>query len=112
MFTLAVYAIISAGLLLWLLARKARDRWVAAGDKAEALADLSKPATVDEHAARALAIVREKPLIPPRGTHRHPCGCWCGPDDRKRLCPTHALQAQDIRDMLRLETWERERHEP
>jgi hypothetical protein len=85
-------------------------RWRAAGTELER--QLSAAPTVDEHAAQALAAVREKPLIPARGWHVHPCGCWCGTDERKRVCPTHALEAQDIRDMLRLETWERERHEP
>ncbi len=62
---------------------------------------------VDEHATRALAIVREKP--PARTWHIQPCGCWCGDDGRTRVCPKHALEVQEIRDLL---AWERERHQP
>jgi hypothetical protein len=80
MFSLAVYAIISAGLLLWLLARWARDRWVAAGDKAEALADLSRPATVDEHAARTSAAMC--PLCRPWGAG----DCTCPRDCKHGDC--------------------------
>jgi hypothetical protein len=103
MFTLAVYGVICTGLLAWLGIRWWIDhRWIPAGEKAEALA----APTVD---AQALAVVREKPLIPARGWHVRPCGCWCGEDGRTRVCPTHALEVQEIRDLL---AWERERHEP
>jgi hypothetical protein len=64
-----------------------------------------KPA-VDEHAAQAIA-TREPPRL--RSWHKHPCGCWCGSDGRKRPCPKHALVEQEIRDLL---AWERERHQP
>jgi hypothetical protein len=63
--------------------------------------------TVDEHAAQAIDAVREPPRI--RSWPTHDCGCWCGSDGRTRVCPAHALQAQEIRDLL---AWERERHEP
>jgi hypothetical protein len=109
MFSLAVYTVICTGLGAFLLIRWWIDRhWNPAGRKAEALADLSTP-TVDEHAAQAIAVVREKGSVTVRGWHTHPCGCWCGPDTRKRVCPKHALEVQEIRDLL---TWERERHQP
>jgi hypothetical protein len=85
-------------------------RWRAAGVELDR--QLAAAPTVDEHAARALHIVREQPLLPARGWHSHPCGCWCGADGRKRLCPTDALKAQEIRDLLSFDAWERERHEP
>jgi hypothetical protein len=105
MAALIAYAAIITGLLAFLGVRWVVDRWVAAGDKVEALADLSTP-TVDEHAAQAIAATQEPRL---RNWHTHPCGCWCGSDGRKRLCPTDAVKVQEIRDLL---TWERERHEP
>jgi hypothetical protein len=80
MFSLAVYAVISAGLLLWLLIRWARDRWVAAGRKAEALAGLSTPATEAEHAAGPLTFTC--PLCQPWG---HP-PCTCVQDCRHGEC--------------------------
>jgi hypothetical protein len=82
-------------------------RWRAAGKGLDR--QLAAAPTVDEHADRALAVVREKPLIPARSWHTHPCGCWCGSDGRTRVCPKHALEVQEIRDLL---AWERERHEP
>lgn len=63
--------------------------------------------TVDEHAAQAIAATREPAHL--RSWHIHECGCWCGSDGRTRVCPAHALQVQEIRDLL---AWERERHEP
>jgi hypothetical protein len=105
MFTLAVYATITTGLLAWLAVRWARDRWVKAGDQADALADLSKPDPAD--GLMAVADATREPAR--RGWHTHPCGCWCGTDGRTRVCPTHALEVQEIRDLL---AWERERHQP
>lgn len=106
MFTLIAYAVIVTGLLVWLGVCWITDRWIAAGEKVERLADLSQP-TVDEHAAQAIAVTEEPARL--RSWHIHPCGCWCGNDGYTRVCPTDALKVQEIRDLL---AWERERHQP
>lgn len=75
MFTLAATVAILGGLLLFLAARWFINRWVAAGEKVEALADLGEN-------------------FQPGEWHGHGCGCIC--TDKILPCDTHKGQAAAV----------------